>query len=309
MVHDYSENFQCKDKVEVQSSYFQRTEVSIHVSVIYRHAILEKDGVDSSPENSNIVTEHFFGISPDETHDQHFTNEVQCQVKEYLDSISYNVTVMHEYTDGCACQYRSRHCMGKLSNICDTLGYKTFIRNYFETSHAKRVHDAAGGYLKNYQLDLAIYRGNAKIQNAYDAFTFCEQNLQCTKSDQFKRRIFRYVGTIDRSSTIGFKPIPGIRNTRRVSVIQSNPGHIFLGKLSCYTCETCLSGEINNWSNSDIHSEAVHVRPCYDTSQIENDQPEDVIQPKHLVSARAIVALYTDEDADYYMFEVNRAAS
>ena len=25
VVHDYSENFQCKDKIEVQSSYFQRT--------------------------------------------------------------------------------------------------------------------------------------------------------------------------------------------------------------------------------------------------------------------------------------------
>ena len=34
---------------ELQQTYFQRTEVSIHVSVIYRHAILEVDGVESYP--------------------------------------------------------------------------------------------------------------------------------------------------------------------------------------------------------------------------------------------------------------------
>ena len=35
---------------------FQRIEVSIHVSVIYRHAILEVDGVESLPDIPFIVT-------------------------------------------------------------------------------------------------------------------------------------------------------------------------------------------------------------------------------------------------------------
>jgi hypothetical protein len=47
-------------KFELQQIYFQRTEVSIHVSVIYRHAILEVDGVESLPDIPFIVTEHFF---------------------------------------------------------------------------------------------------------------------------------------------------------------------------------------------------------------------------------------------------------
>jgi hypothetical protein len=38
VIHDYSENYGCKEKFELQQTYFQRTEVSIHVSVIYRHA-------------------------------------------------------------------------------------------------------------------------------------------------------------------------------------------------------------------------------------------------------------------------------
>ena len=60
VIHDYSENYGCKEKFELQQTYFQRTEVSIHVSVIYRHAILEVDGVESLPDIPFIVTEHFF---------------------------------------------------------------------------------------------------------------------------------------------------------------------------------------------------------------------------------------------------------
>ncbi|CAC5398871.1 unnamed protein product [Mytilus coruscus] len=90
VVHDYSENYACKERVEVQSTYFQRTEVTIHVSIIYRHSVLELDGVKSFPDDPCIVTEHFFVISSDEKQDQCFTSKVQSLVKEYFDSISYN---------------------------------------------------------------------------------------------------------------------------------------------------------------------------------------------------------------------------
>lgn len=58
-VHDFSENFSCFEKHELQTSYFQKTEVSLHVSVVYRHAILEYDRVDSTRENPNIATNIF----------------------------------------------------------------------------------------------------------------------------------------------------------------------------------------------------------------------------------------------------------
>lgn len=111
--------------------------MSLHVSIIYRHAVLEYDGKDSTTENPNIIKEHFFVVSNDDKHDHHFVHEVQNQIKEYLNSISYNVSTMHEYTDGCQCQYKSRHCMGDVSNGQQDFGYDRLIRNYFETSHAK----------------------------------------------------------------------------------------------------------------------------------------------------------------------------
>jgi hypothetical protein len=38
-------------------------------------------------------------ISPDEKHDQYFVHYVQKSISEYLNSINYYVTVMHEFCD------------------------------------------------------------------------------------------------------------------------------------------------------------------------------------------------------------------
>ena len=62
-------------------------------------------------------------------------------IHDHLTSISYPVNVMHEFTDGCQGQYKSRHCMGDVGYGCGDFGYHQVIRNYFETSHAKgNVH-------------------------------------------------------------------------------------------------------------------------------------------------------------------------
>jgi hypothetical protein len=80
----------------------KKSEVSIHVSILYRHAILEYDQVDSSTEEPNIICEQFFVISPDSSHDRHFTLCCQKQLSEYLKSISAEIKIMHEFTDGCS---------------------------------------------------------------------------------------------------------------------------------------------------------------------------------------------------------------
>jgi len=114
-VHDYSENYRCTDLTEIQSSYFQRTEISIHVTILHRHAVLEVDGVDSTINAPVVINEQFFVISPDLDHDRHFTNIVQTKISDYLKSISADIQVMHEFTDGCSAQYKSRNCMGDVS--------------------------------------------------------------------------------------------------------------------------------------------------------------------------------------------------
>lgn len=55
-VHDFSENFKCKEQTEIQSDYFQKQEVSIHVTLIYRYAMLNADGVQSTTDDTHVIT-------------------------------------------------------------------------------------------------------------------------------------------------------------------------------------------------------------------------------------------------------------
>ncbi|CAG2215128.1 unnamed protein product [Mytilus edulis] len=168
-VHDFSENYRCSELTEIQSADFQKTEVLVHVTILHRHALLEYDGVDSSEDFPEIITEQFFVISPDLVHDQYFVHQVRNYIAEYLQSISYSVETMHEFTDGCAAQYKSRHCFGDISQTSDDFGYQHFTRNFFETSHAKGPQDAAGGIIKR-QADCAILRGQTQIRTAKDLY-------------------------------------------------------------------------------------------------------------------------------------------
>ena len=60
----------------------KKTEVSIHVTILYRHVILEKDGIDSSPQNPKLIREQFFVISPDTQHDRSFTQYSQKLISD-----------------------------------------------------------------------------------------------------------------------------------------------------------------------------------------------------------------------------------
>ena len=116
-----------------------------------------------SLKNHELLLNSFFVISDDDKHDQYFTYQVQKLIADYFSSISYNVHTMHEFYDGCSCQYKSRHCFGNLKQSLSDLGYSRLVRNFFETSHAKGSQDAAGGLIKK-QPDLTVLRGTVTVQ-------------------------------------------------------------------------------------------------------------------------------------------------
>ena len=121
---------------QLQSQYFSQSQASIHVTIFHRHALEDVDGVESTLEDPVIITEHIFVISSDTKHDHHSVHQVRQLVAGYLKQIKCDVEVLHEWTDGCSAQYKSRHCMGDVSFSNSDFGYRT-IRNYFETLHAK----------------------------------------------------------------------------------------------------------------------------------------------------------------------------
>ena len=61
------------------------------------------------------------------------------------------VDKVHEFTDGCAGQYKSKHTFGDLSCCLADFGCN-IDRNFFETSHEKGEQDAAGANIKQHAL-------------------------------------------------------------------------------------------------------------------------------------------------------------
>ena len=174
-IHDYSENYSCQHQDQIQSLYYGQMQASIHVTILHRHALSQIDGGESSEDDPRVVTEHLYVISPDLRHDHHSVQGCQNNVVNYLKEIGYNVELMHEWTDGCSAQYKSRHCMGDVSFSLLDFGFPT-VRNYFETSHAKGPQDGAGANLKH-KADMAVIRREVVIQNAKDLFDFAKANL------------------------------------------------------------------------------------------------------------------------------------
>ena len=70
---------------QLQSLYFSQTQVSIHVTVLHRHALRDKDGGES--EKPVIITEHLFVISKDCKHDHHSVHRARELMDGYLKEI------------------------------------------------------------------------------------------------------------------------------------------------------------------------------------------------------------------------------
>lgn len=124
-IHDYSEGYTCRSQDETQSEYFDVAKVSLHVTILYRHSTEKNDGIESTEENPEIVKEHVFVISDDVIQDNNSVHKVQELLNTYITKdLGQQITVLHEFTDGCSVQYKSRHCLGDLSCCEADFGYK-----------------------------------------------------------------------------------------------------------------------------------------------------------------------------------------
>ncbi|CAC5418653.1 unnamed protein product [Mytilus coruscus] len=77
--------------------------------------------------------------------------------------------------------------------------------------------DAAGRILKR-QADLAVSRGQCRNQTAKDLYNFGIKFLTATKSETCRRRIYRYLETIQYNAPLYFKPVNKMRSVHSVRV-------------------------------------------------------------------------------------------
>ena len=223
--------------------------VSIHVTELYRHASLEYDGVTSTTEEPEVIKEYLFAISDDVTQDHDSVLHIQKLISTYLkDEVETQITKMHEFTDGCAGQYKSRHCFEDLSCSLQHLGY--VVQRNFATSHAKGEQDAAGSHVKQ-KATSEVLRRNATISNAEDLCAFLITNFSEPSSSSFssqknsvdlKRRVFFHIPasgaqSIPRSPPDGnFRTIKGIQQLHSVRAF-SEQLNFYVRERACYYCE------------------------------------------------------------------------
>lgn len=327
-IHDYSEGYTCRSQDETQSEYFDVSKVSLHVTILYRHATERNDGVESTKENPEVVKEHIFVISDDVIQDNSSVHKVQELLNTYFTKeLGQELAVMHEFTDGCAAQYKSRHCLGDLSCCVADFGYK-IQRNYFETSHAKGEQDAAGSHVKQ-KVSQAVLRRTTEIKSAKRMHTYLSENftlpsassyLSRTKSVNLKQRIFFYVpatgeGSVNRNRPDRkFKEVKGIRKIHSVKCT-TEQGKVFKRDRSCYcldclleTGNSCENSEwVDDWEELNIEREASPATTRNAQNNTEQVTTDTAVKIADLAVKGSVVAVAAESDSsyDYYLLKVN----
>lgn len=325
-VHDYSEGYTCRKQDEIQSEYFDVAKVSLHVTILYRHAVEAVDGVESTEEDPHTIKEHIFVISDDPGQDHDSVHRVQELINSYLTrDVKYNILKMHEFTDGCSAQYKSRHCLGDLS--CSLADYGYLIqRNFFETSHAKGEQDAAGSHIKQ-KVSQAVLRRTATITNARSMHEFLLQSFSLPAASSFssransvhlKRRIFFYVpasgeGAIQRNRPgRQFKTLKGIMKLHCVKTLpQQEKLLVRLRSCYCVNCvledqPNCLNKDwLDEWKEVSVPREAAPATTRQDTEipVLDQDTASHIADLAVKGSTVAIAAV-DDPVYDFYLLQV-----
>ena len=326
-VHDYSEGYSCRQQDELQSEYFDVAKVSLHITILYRHAVETIDGKTSTEEDPQIVKEHLFVVSDDDVQDYHSVHKAQELIIGYLESqLQIKINKLHEFTDGCAAQYKSRHCLGDLS--CCLADYGFLVqRNFFETSHAKGEQDAAGANVKQ-KVSHAVLRKTAVIRNAKDMKEYLEDNFTTPAASTFAsrskavglaRRIFFYVPSEGDEAVVRCRPertFKELKGIRKLHCVKTTPeqGRIFVRNRSCY-CLDCISGEEENCSNKEWLDDWQEVKLERESSVATTRQAvreteatllDTVVRVADLATKDSVVAIAAADDPvyDYYLMKV-----
>ena len=324
-IHDYSEGYACRQQDEIQSEYFDLAKVSLHVTIIHRHAIEAVNGVASTNESPYIIKEHVFVISDDPLQDHDSVHRCQEMICSCLQENGIALVKMHEFTDGCAAQYKLRHCIGDVSCSPADFGCQ-FQRNFFETSHAKGEQDAAGSHIKQ-KVSQAMLNRTAQIKSAESMHKFLTEKFSQpamssltarTNAKGLKHRIFFYVPSKGEGSVARNRPgrkFKEVKGIRKLHCVHSGTEQekVSVRQHSCY-CINCILDEEEQCTNKDWLDEweEINVRRDGSVATTRQATEESMINVDtascmaDLAIKGSIVAIAAADDQmyDFYLLKV-----
>ena len=234
-VWDFSENYKCNFQREVQSAYYSQESATLHpVITYYRCTTCEK-----------TVQESLIFISNDLHHDHHLVNMFQKKVAQHLTQTrKLPLQTLHRYSDGCACQYKSKGPFSDVSYSTEDFAFK-IQHHFYGTRHGKGASDGEGAVIKS-KASKAVMAGTVVISNAEGLYSFTKDNLtksppegQCCQP--FRRTAFYIPASeVDRERVRIMRTVKG---TRRIHAVKNIEGGVIGARnLSCF-CDHCLKGE------------------------------------------------------------------
>ena len=312
---DFSENYSCTLQEEPQSIYWSHTQVTIHSCVLWRPIV----GTDMSEDTH--VKEHWLIISDDLHHDFHVVqHSFQQIIMPKLKEMGCNITKIHQRTDTCAAQYRSKNTFLDLSTSEQDLGVPRQV-NYSGAGHGKGEVDAAAGYLKHAARSAVAKNIDLVITSAQELYNFATERLQTDSAKLTRRFIYLPKEDIDRDrDRLLPKTIVGTQKIHAACSVNM-PGRILVNELSCY-CTECINGSQNcEWKDYvqpmkvehfvdgvDAHNvhesgEASQVE-AMDTSDDACDSADEWISA--VITKNSVIAIRPNSASvhDYFLFHV-----
>ncbi|XP_041471656.1 uncharacterized protein LOC121421100 [Lytechinus variegatus] len=134
LIHvDFSENYDNKQKNAIQSAYFGYQSFSLYTVCVYRC------------EKSEITCDSYALVSGTTDHTAKVVFGLNRFLLKHLNAKQKFDTV-HFFSDGAACQFRSKHVFAFLAQYDPAMKIKW---HFFETSHGKGPVDGVGGTVKS----------------------------------------------------------------------------------------------------------------------------------------------------------------
>ncbi|XP_013401704.1 uncharacterized protein LOC106167464 [Lingula anatina] len=232
---DFAQNYSCKTAEEIQSAYWNSSQVTLHPIVIYFR------GSDGSLEHRSYVA-----VSNTLVH----ASSTVIAILDKLYSMELmelqNVQHIHYWTDSPTSQYRNRYIFDFILRHTERYGMPA-TWNYFESGHGKGPCDGVGGTVKRLA-DQAVNAQKANIQDAEDFYVWAQNsNLRSIKF------FFVQKDACDREAEDLKKcTLLPVKGTMSLHACKKIDDDLHISKTSCY-CDICLNGgNCTNWTKANI---------------------------------------------------------
>ena len=164
----FADNYKCQSQDEIQSPYWNTTQVTIHPAVVYYK------------DDDNLKHKSFVFVSDEPGHDASTVYAILKKLIPEIKIIIPDLKMVHYWSNSPTSQYRNKSIFNIVCNHKKWLPGGAAAWNYFEAGHGKGPCDWIGRTAKRLADD-AIKQEKVIIQDAQDFFAWADQTQSSGK--------------------------------------------------------------------------------------------------------------------------------